>query len=141
MRKLFLIAGLTVALATPAVATFAPTEAAAQSTRCERNKANNRLAGTVGGGILGALAGSAIDGGRNNTAGLVIGGVGGAVVGNQLTKGRHPCPTGYTQRSYNSSRSTRSSGTRAVASNCSWEDQRYRDSYGNVTHRQVQVCR
>ena len=139
MRKLLLIAGLTVAIGAPAVATISASPAEAQSSRCERNKSNNRLAGTVGGGILGALAGSAIDGGKNNTAGLVIGGVGGAVVGNQLTKGRHPCPTGYTQRS-NYRSSTRATGTR-VAQNCTWQDQRYRDAYGNVTHRQVQVCR
>jgi uncharacterized protein YcfJ len=141
MRKLLLIAGLAVAVAAPAYTSFSPSQAAAQSSSCERHKTNNRLAGTVGGGILGALAGSAIDGGRNNTAGLVIGGVGGAVVGNQLTKGHHPCPTGYVQRSYNSRSTSRSSSTRNVASNCTWRDQAYRDGYGNLTHRQVQVCR
>lgn len=134
MRKLLLIAGLAIAVAAPAVTTFVPAQAEAQ-TRCERNKTNNRIAGTVGGGLLGALAGSAIDGGRNNTAGLIIGGAAGAYAGNQLTKGHHPCPTGYTARNY------RSTNTRAVASRCSWQDQRYRDAYGNISHRQVQVCR
>lgn len=136
MRKLLLIAGLAVAVAAPAVTTFVPAQAAAAS--CETNKTNNRIAGTVGGGLLGALAGSAIDKSRSNTAGILIGGAAGAVVGNQLTKGHHPCPTGYTARNYRSSSSSRA---RTVASNCSWQDQRYRDAYGNISHRQVQVCR
>ena len=132
MRKLLLIAGLAVSLATPVVTV----QSADAATRCERNKSNNRVAGTVGGALLGALAGSAIDGGRNNTAGILIGGAAGGYAGNQLTKGHHPCPTGYTQRSYNSS------NTRRVAANrCTWQDQAYRDGYGNISHRQVQVCR
>lgn len=137
MRKLLLIGGLMVAIAAPAYTTFSPTQADAQ-TRCERKRSTNRALGTVGGGVLGALAGSAIDGGRNNTAGLLIGGAAGAYAGNQLAKGK-PCPSGYV-RTYAPTRS-RSTSTRSVASNCRWEDQRYRDAYGNVTHRQVQVCR
>lgn len=134
MRKLLLIAGLAVAVATPAYTTFSA-EPAQAATRCERNKANNRVAGTVGGAVLGALAGSAIDGGRNNTAGILVGGAAGAYAGNQLTKGRHPCPTGYTERTYTPSR------TRPVANRCSWETRSYRDAYGNVNRRQVEVCR
>jgi hypothetical protein len=132
MRKLLLIAGLVAAVGAPAYTSFAPTAAEAQ-TRCERTRSTNRAIGTVGGGILGALAGSAIDGGRNNTAGLIVGGAAGAYAGNQLAKGK-PCPRGYVRRSY--------TPARAVASNnCTWRDQAYRDAYGNVTHRQVQVCR
>lgn len=135
MRKLLMIVGLSVAVAAPVYTTFNPAQADAQ-TRCERKRSTNRALGTVAGGVLGALAGSAIDGGRNNTAGLIIGGAGGAYAGNQLAKGK-PCPSGYV-RTY---APVRSSNTRSVASNCRWEDQRYRDAYGNVTHRQVQVCR
>jgi uncharacterized protein YcfJ len=134
MRKLLLIAGLAVAVAAPVFSVGTTADAA---TRCERNKANNRIAGTIGGGVLGALAGSAIDGSRSNTAGIILGGAAGAYAGNQLTKGHHPCPTGYTARSYTPAASRRV----AAASRCTWQDQAYRDGYGNVSHRQVQVCR
>lgn len=141
MRKLLLIAGLIAAVGAPAYTTFSPAQADAQ-TRCERTRSTNRAIGTVGGGVLGALAGSAIDGGRNNTAGLIIGGAAGAYAGNQLAKGK-PCPRGYERRSYTPSnaRPAAASNARAVASNCAWRDQAYRDAYGNLTHRQVQVCR
>jgi hypothetical protein len=132
MRKLLLIAGLVAAIGAPAYTSFAPTAADAQ-TRCERTRSTNRAIGTVGGGILGALAGSAIDGGRNNTAGLIVGGAAGAYAGNQLAKGK-PCPRGYVRRSYTPARPV-------ASNNCTWRDQAYRDAYGNMTHRQVRVCR
>jgi outer membrane lipoprotein SlyB len=65
--------------------------------RCLRDRDNNRVAGTVAGGVLGALAGTAIAGNDSNAAGAVVGGVAGAVVGNQVAKGR-PCPPGYYYR-------------------------------------------
>jgi hypothetical protein len=132
MRKLLLIAGLAATLAAPSFSQAA--------TSCERAKSNQRVAGTVAGGLLGALAGSAIAGNSSNTAGVVVGGVAGAVAGNQLAKSKRPCPPGYVQRSYYRS----SSSARRVANTaprCTWENQAYRDGYGNVSHRQVQVCR
>ena len=86
MRNLLLAGGLVAALALPAVASA--------QTRCERDEQSNRVAGTVAGGVLGALAGSAIAGRGDSTAGIIIGGTAGAVAGNQLSRGQ-PCPPGY----------------------------------------------
>jgi hypothetical protein len=78
MRKTLIAGGI-------AALTLIPTLANAQAT-CEERRAN-RTAGTIAGGVLGALAGSAIAGHGDRGTGAVIGGVGGAVVGNQLAKG------------------------------------------------------
>lgn len=78
MRKT-LIAGGVAALA------LIPSLANAQQT-CEERR-NNRVAGTIVGGALGAIAGSAVAGRGDRNEGAVIGGVGGAVIGNQLAKG------------------------------------------------------
>ncbi|HTK36488.1 MAG TPA: glycine zipper 2TM domain-containing protein [Caulobacteraceae bacterium] len=130
MRNFILIAGLAAAVAAPS---FAFGE-----TRCERSRSDNRVLGTVAGGVLGALAGSAIASRHDSTAGILIGGTAGAVAGNQLAKGK-PCPTGYVARTYPAPART---AYRAPArQRCEWRDQTYRDSYGVVTHRQVQVCR
>ena len=86
MRKHLLAAGI-------AAITLIPTLAAAQQT-CEERR-NNRVAGTVVGGVLGALAGSAVAGRGDRNEGAVIGGVGGAVIGNQLSKGSPDCQHAY----------------------------------------------
>src|SRR3954465_2421283 len=86
MRKHLLAAGI-------AALTLIPTLASAQQT-CEERR-NNRVAGTVVGGVLGALAGSAVAGRGDRNEGAVIGGVGGAVVGNQLSKGNGDCQRAY----------------------------------------------
>jgi len=86
MRKHLLAAGI-------AALTLIPTFAAAQQT-CEERR-NNRVAGTVVGGVLGALAGSAVAGRGDRNEGAVIGGVGGAVIGNQLSKGSADCQHAY----------------------------------------------
>jgi hypothetical protein len=86
MRKHLLAAGI-------AAITLIPTFAAAQQT-CEERR-NNRVAGTVVGGVLGALAGSAVAGRGDRNEGAVIGGVGGAVIGNQLSKGSADCQHAY----------------------------------------------
>lgn len=78
MRKT-LIAGGVAALA------LIPSLANAQQT-CEERR-NNRVAGTIVGGALGAIAGSAVAGRGDRNEGAVIGGIGGAVIGNQLAKG------------------------------------------------------
>lgn len=86
MRKHLLAAGI-------AAITLIPTFAAAQQT-CEERR-NNRVAGTVVGGVLGALAGSAVAGKGDRNEGAVIGGIGGAVIGNQLSKGSPDCQHAY----------------------------------------------
>ena len=86
MRKHLLAAGI-------AALTLIPTFAAAQQT-CEERR-NNRVAGTIVGGALGAIAGSAVAGRGDRNEGAVIGGVGGAVIGNQLSKGSADCQHAY----------------------------------------------
>ena len=53
---------------------------------CEQASSSDRVAGTVVGAGVGALAGSAIAGNSSNTAGTVAGGVAGAIIGNQIAK-------------------------------------------------------
>jgi len=86
MRNHLLVAGI-------AAAALIPTFAFAQ-TSCEQQH-SNRVAGTVAGGVVGALLGSAIAGHGDKTTGAVIGGVGGAVIGNQATKGSADCAHAY----------------------------------------------
>ena len=134
MRNLILIAGVVAAIGVP---TFA------DAASCERRRSTNKALGTVAGAVAGGLLGSAIDGGRNNTGGIIVGGAAGAYAGNQLAKGK-PCPTGYYRTETRSSARRSDSGARPVAarrSNCTWETESYRDAYGNVSRRQVQVCR
>ncbi len=71
-----------------------PSFAAAQ-TRCEAQAHDKKVAGTVIGGVLGALAGNAIGRGGGRTGGTIIGGVAGAAVGNNLA--RTHCPDGYAE--------------------------------------------
>jgi uncharacterized protein YcfJ len=76
-----------------AVAALVPSLAAAQNA-CEQRKHNNRVAGTIIGGVAGAILGSQVSGHGARTEGSVIGGVGGAVVGNQLARSKEDC-SGY----------------------------------------------
>ncbi len=57
---------------------------------CERQRANDKAAGTVAGAVVGALAGGAIAGNSSNTAGVVGGAVVGGAVGN-VASGRTNC--------------------------------------------------
>lgn len=145
MKKLIMTAGLVAALAAPAIAV--PGSASAYQTRCERDKHNDRVAGTVVGGVLGALAGSAIAGHGSKTGGALIGGAVGAVAGNQVARSGHqPCPEGYVARNYddryyNSYYNRRDGGRYSRNASCRWENQPYRDAYGNWVPQQVQVCR
>jgi hypothetical protein len=86
MRNHLLVAGV-------AAAALFPTFALAQ-TSCEQQH-ENRVAGTLGGGAIGALIGSAVAGHGDKTTGAIIGGVGGAVIGNQATKGSADCAHAY----------------------------------------------
>jgi hypothetical protein len=86
MHRKYLLAGF-------AMATALPSFAFAQET-CEQ-RAQNRVAGTVVGGVAGALLGSAVAGRHDKTTGAVVGGIAGAVVGNQLAKGPADCQHAY----------------------------------------------
>jgi len=70
-----------------------PTAALAQQT-CEQRQ-NNRVAGTVVGAGVGAVAGSAVAGRGNRSEGAVIGGIAGALIGNQVAKGQPDCTRAY----------------------------------------------
>jgi len=127
MRNFILAAA---ALATVAAAA-APSLASAQwVSRCERASHHDKVAGTVVGGVLGALAGNAISHGGG---GAVIGGLAGAAIGNNVS--RVHCRDGYAQRVYdnryydvNHDRYRPGWGP----DRCSWQD-----DHG----RQVQMCR
>jgi hypothetical protein len=73
MRKLLLIAGVA-ALTVPGMAMAQPD--------CRQQQHNNRVAGTVVGAGVGALAGSALAGPHSRGAGAVLGAVGGGALGN-----------------------------------------------------------
>lgn len=94
MRKLIVLCGATaVALSLSACATDNG-YGYSTSSRCERIRDNNAVAGGLAGAAIGALAGSAIAGNNSNTEGAIIGGVAGAAIGSQVAKGRQ-CPPGY----------------------------------------------
>jgi hypothetical protein len=86
MRKHFWVAGL-------AVAALFPSIASAQ-TSCEQQH-DNRVAGTVIGGVAGALLGNAVSRGGGRVGGTIIGGVAGAAIGNQVTKPSADCAHAY----------------------------------------------
>ncbi|HEY8617082.1 glycine zipper 2TM domain-containing protein [Phenylobacterium sp.] len=86
MRIQTLVAGV-------CAAALIPSLAVAQQT-CEQRQ-NGRVAGTVAGAGLGALAGSAVAGRGDRTEGAVIGGIAGALLGNQVTKGKPDCSRAY----------------------------------------------
>lgn len=74
-------------------AALIPTFALAQQT-CEQRQ-NNRVAGTVVGAGIGAIAGSAVAGRGDRDEGAVIGGIAGALIGNHLAKGQLDCARAY----------------------------------------------
>lgn len=88
MRKYLLAASFAAIIAIPAVSQ-------AQTTACQRDQRSDRVAGTVVGGVAGALLGSVIAGNSSNTEGTIIGGVAGAIAGNQIAKSGNRCPQGY----------------------------------------------
>ena len=67
---------------------------------CIRRQEDNAAAGTIIGGVLGAVIGSNIAGGRSRGAGAVVGGALGAVAGNALARDSNggQCPQGYVLR-------------------------------------------
>lgn len=86
MHRMFLIAGLVVAVAAPSLA---------NAESCERHAHDRKVTGTVVGGIGGALIGNAI---THNATGAVLGGVSGAVVGNQVARENCPSEVSYRHR-------------------------------------------
>jgi hypothetical protein len=86
MRIQTLVAGV-------CAATLIPTIALAQQT-CEQRQ-SHRVAGTLAGAGIGAIAGSAVAGRGSRNEGAVIGGVAGALIGNQATKGKPDCARAY----------------------------------------------
>lgn len=86
MKSKYLLAGI-------ALAVVLPSAALAQET-CEQRSAN-RTAGTLIGGVAGALIGSAVAGHHEKGTGAVIGGVAGALAGNQLARGPRDCAHAY----------------------------------------------
>ena len=86
MRIQTLVAGVCAAALLPSVAL-------AQQT-CEQRQ-HNRIAGTVVGAGIGAIAGSAVAGRGDRNEGAVIGGLAGALLGNQLAKGQPDCTRAY----------------------------------------------
>jgi hypothetical protein len=86
MRIQTLVAGV-------CAAALIPTAVLAQQT-CEQRQ-NNRVAGTVVGAGIGAIAGSAVAGRGDRNEGAVLGGLAGAVIGNQVSKGQPDCTRAY----------------------------------------------
>ena len=86
MFRSVLLAGL-------AAAAFVPSLAQAQDSRerCLEQKHDNRVVGTVLGGIGGALLGNALGEHGGREGGTIIGGVGGAVAGNAIGAGSVHC--------------------------------------------------
>jgi len=120
MRKFIL--ALSVA-ATVAV----PTLAAASG--CEERAEHRRVAGTILGGLAGAVIGNQV----SHRGGALVGGIGGAVVGNQLS--RSNCDHYYPRHRIYQPAAYRP-GVR-----CGMRDQAFYDAHGNLVHQQVQDCR
>ncbi len=96
MRNTFLIAALTASVALPTLASAPAASAQSYDPACVRDNRSDNAAGTVLGGVAGALLGSAVAGRHDRGAGAVIGGIGGAVAGNAIARSNdHPCPPGY----------------------------------------------
>ena len=129
MRRMLMVAGLSAAMAIPSYASARDA--------CQQRAHDRKVAGTVIGGLGGALVGGAIA----DTKGAVIGGIGGAVVGNNVA--RVKCDRGRTaQRTRDVERSSSRGDARSdAARGCSYENRRYYDERGNVVYAPVQVCR
>lgn len=69
------------------------------SANCVRQEQNRTAAGSIIGGVLGAVIGSNLVGGRDRGAGAVVGGALGAVAGGALANNAGPgCPPGFVLR-------------------------------------------
>ncbi len=69
------------------------------SANCIRKGENRTAAGAIIGGVLGAVIGSNLAGGRDRGAGAVVGGALGAVAGGAIASNQGPgCPPGFVTR-------------------------------------------
>lgn len=131
MRRTLAVAGLVAAMAVPSFA--------GARTYCEQRAHDRRVAGTLLGGVGGALVGGAI----GDTKGAVIGGLGGAVVGNQVA--RTKCDRGRVAYRTRHARRVRpreyDAASYAAPRGCSYENRRYYDERGQATYAPVRVCR
>lgn len=87
MKKSIWVAGI-------AVATLLPSMAFAQD-RCEQQRDERTTAGTVIGGLVGAVAGSNVADRKNRTEGAIVGGIVGAVAGNAIARSSADCDRAY----------------------------------------------
>jgi len=91
VKTTILLAGLVASAAIPLMASAQPYDRGC----VEANRAN-RAAGTVIGGVLGAVIGSNVAGHGARTGGAIVGGATGAIAGNAIAgANNHPCPAGY----------------------------------------------
>ena len=113
-------------LAVPQFALAQPRGDYGRNDPCQDQKRSATTTGTVAGGVIGALAGSAIAGKGNKTEGAIIGGVIGAGVGHQVGKHSVKCqayPDRIRQTSYS-------------RGNCRWIQEYY-----NGRDHDLEVCR
>jgi uncharacterized protein YcfJ len=132
MRRTFIAMGLTVLIATPSLASA--------SDYCGQRAHDRRVAGTVIGGVGGALIGQAIS---HNTAGTLLGGAGGAVVGNQISRTSCDRPPAYRSSTRSSSRAAepRREAAEASTGGCRTENRPYYDERGQLIYQPTQVCK
>jgi len=130
MRIQILVAGV-------CAAAFIPVVALAQQT-CEQRQ-SNRVAGTIVGAGVGAVAGGAVAGRDDRGKGAVIGGVAGALIGNQVAKGqaakgREDCARAYgfydNQGSWHANAVSRGEASGYFDRNGEWVDGAPRGHYG-----------
>jgi outer membrane lipoprotein SlyB len=62
--------------------------------QCQREKQNRNVAGTIIGGVAGALVGNAVSSGGGKTGGTIIGGVAGAAIGSNVARSSINCDGG-----------------------------------------------
>ncbi|WP_304164905.1 glycine zipper 2TM domain-containing protein [Phenylobacterium aquaticum] len=128
MRRILMMAGLAVLIATPSLAQA--------RTYCDQNGHDRRVAGTVLGAVGGALIGNAV----SHRNGALIGGLGGAVVGNQLA--RTKCYN-RPQAAYRSSGRVYArpyNSEYVQAGNCHIESRAYYDDRGQLVQQPTRVC-
>lgn len=127
MRRALLIVGMAAVVAAPSVVEARDA--------CQARAHDRKVAGTVIGGLGGALVGGAI----GDTKGAVIGGLGGAVIGNNLARVKCDRRVSYRTRTHYARPAQRVSY--AAAPRCAYENRRYYDERGQVIYAPVQVCR
>lgn len=170
MRKMLMSAGLALATVTAGM-TVAPVAAQAQNgcerAKTGDRTTGTVLGGVVGALAGGAIGGNA----AGALVGAGVGAVGGNVIAgrragpcpegyyrrsynndSRYNNDRRYGDDNYDRRNdrrgyqqpgayYSDSNNNRYGNSNSNSNRCGWQDQAYRDAYGNVVHRQVQVCR